>query len=470
MHLITNLLSTEVKKPTPLIHYCRSLSTNGRRLLTLLVHFVRYSKPNDQNLYVIRTDTVRTFLDLKSGKDYNKVYDAFNNLYDSNIEWNFFEEDRTFSRLRCRFLISMILPGDKPGDGLGKKYGRYIAFQLHPELEEIIKNPKVFARLKFIMIALLSDPKYAFDLYELFADSESRGKPDFRIALPEIKNYLNIPESSYPKFKDFQRRVLSPCIQAIEKVSDFSVQYQIYRDPEDKRKTAGINFSVRRKMWQPPLFVEVAQELERLMVLESRESSIIPLQLKKDDLHRGFVDHVVRFGVQEKDALLAVENYGLDGANEILSYALNKKETAQNFSAYLAQCLKKGFGLKTADEKELEEKKVNARKNAKEQADKEERARAENELEIEYNLVVREEAIKIYHSLSAGEKKTIFVKIINEVSPLEKKRIEEIGVDTMTFKIRLPKYLKEHLSPPLHSFDAWKKGTSSGIVKGSLDK
>ncbi len=270
---------------------------------------------------------------------------------------DFLDEDRTFSRLRCRFLISMVLPGDRPGQTLGKKYGRYIAFQLHPELEELIKNPRVFARLKFIMIALLSDPKYAFDLYELFADSDSRGKPEFRIALSEIKRYLDIPETSYTKFKDFQRRVLAPCVKQIEKVSDLAVQYKIYRNQEDKRRISGIDFSVQRKTWQPPLFVEIAQELERLMELESNQPAIMPLQLKDGDLERGFVENISRFGIQLRDARKAITQHGLDGVNEILNAALNRKEKVNDFSAYLAECLRKGYGLKSAYEKDKGKKK-----------------------------------------------------------------------------------------------------------------
>ena len=122
--------------------------------------------------------------------------------------------DRTFKSLKSKLVISLLEPSET---------GQYIGFKLHPDLEPAIKDPKVFAKLKLVMLVLLSRSQYAYPLYELFADSYSRGQNPLRLSLATLKTYLGIGAGCYEVFKDFKVRVLKPNLDAINATTDFRV-------------------------------------------------------------------------------------------------------------------------------------------------------------------------------------------------------------------------------------------------------
>lgn len=134
----------------------------------------------------------------------------------------------------CRLIVSLLAPGET---------GQYIGFKLHPDLEPIIKDPKVFAKLKLIMMVLLTKPKYGYPLYELFADSYSRGQRTLRIPTEILREYLGISADKYSVFKDSKTRILKRSIESINKASDYFVKYETYRTG---KTVEGVLFRLKR--------------------------------------------------------------------------------------------------------------------------------------------------------------------------------------------------------------------------------
>ena len=71
------------------------------------------------------------------------------------------------------------------------------------------------------------------------------------------------------------------------------------------------------------------------------------------------LDRLAEHHISREDALLAVQTHGLMGAMDILGYVrqevAQRKGTAKevrNVPAYLAQCLREGYGLKSDAERE----------------------------------------------------------------------------------------------------------------------
>lgn len=207
------------------------------------------------------------------------------------------------------------------------------------------------------MLAVLASPKYAYSLYEFVADSYCRERPIVRISLVRLKEFLGIPAASYADYKTFKFQVLKPTIAAINRISDYSVKYTTYREG---RKVAGVIFHIERKrQWQQPLL------LERPLAVLQRFFGVEPIAATKidDAAIVDFIASVARYRIDEKTARAAVAAHGLLGAIEIRDKVVGeiaRREKGSNpvrdGPAYLARCLREGYGMKTPEERVAEER------------------------------------------------------------------------------------------------------------------
>lgn len=353
LSVISRLLSSDIKKPTALVHFQRTLSPIEQRIMTLLIFNTQESEPDPKGIYEIRAQFVMEFLGWDKSNNYPRVYEAFRCIKRTDIVWNFLGEDRTLDELHCSFLITL---------GISRRSG-VIRYKFHPELLPVIRNPNVFAKLKLIMLAVLSHPKYAYPLYEFVADSFCRGKPVERISLAKLKDFLGIPATSYMDYITFKDQVLKPTVAALNRISDYAVSYTTYREG---RKVAGVVFHIGRKaQWQQPLLVEKPLAvLQRFFGVEP----VAPLNPGDDAALSAFIASVGRYTIDERTARSAVTAHGLVGATEIREKVLAEVERRRkgtnpvlDLPAYLARCLREGYGKKTAEERHAENEKIKTR-------------------------------------------------------------------------------------------------------------
>lgn len=345
--IISRLLSSDIKKPTALVHFQRTMSQIEQRIMTLLIFNTQETEPDEKGNYEIRAQFVMEFLGWDNSNNYPRVYEAFRNIKGNDIVWNFLGEDRTLDELMCSFLITL---------GISRRTG-IIRYKFHPELLPVIKNPNVFAKLKLIMLAVLARPKYAYPLYEFVADSYCRGKPVDRISLSKLKDYLGIPAASYTDYITFKDQVIKPTLAALNRISDYTVKYKTYREG---RRVAGIIFSIERKLhWQQPLLLEKPMEMLRRYF--GLENSTPPAALPDEADTQRFIKAIALHGINERTAREALFAHGLIGAKEILTRVMRdierRKKSANpvnDIGAYLARCLKDGFGMLTTEERQTE--------------------------------------------------------------------------------------------------------------------
>ena len=347
MTSIPQLLDSNVRKPTALIHFERSLSVVEQKVMTLIIFHCQVAEKDGEGFYYIKKNFVREFLGWNDSHNYPRLYEAFLGIYNNSIQWNVLKADRTFKGGICRLIVSLLEPAET---------GQYIGFKLHPDLEPVIKDPKVFAKLKLVMLVLLSRSQYAYPLYELFADSHSRGQASLRLSLAALKTYLGIGEG-YGLFKDFKTWVLKPNLESINALTDFRVNYETYREG---RSIGGLVFHLSKQPWQPPNLEGSLRELrkyyQQLPLPEVMESTAPPSAEE-----HAFVREMEQRGVAEADARQVLETHGLEGALEIRDYVLaeigrrrGKSDEIRNTGAYLMRCFREGFGKKTADERNVE--------------------------------------------------------------------------------------------------------------------
>lgn len=345
MAIASRLLSSDVKKPTALVHFQRKMSPVEQRVMTMLVFNAQETQPDDKQFYEIRTGFVADFLGWEASQNYERLYDAFRAIKQNDIEWNIYDHDMTIrEQLICSFLINLEI----------RKRSGTIRYRFHPDIEPIIKNPNVFAKLKIIMLAILAQPKYAYAMYEFFADAYCRGLPEISIGLDKFKEYLGIPLTSYNPFREFKFQVLRPNLDAVNSISDYDVTYKTYRVG---REVGGMTFTISRtREWQQPMMFD-----KPLALLQQYFATPEPQHIDADKAEdqQGAVSALTAHGVDERTARQAVEKYGAAGALEIRDYVLGlanqSGSTIKDVTKYMATALRKGHGLKTAEQRAEEE-------------------------------------------------------------------------------------------------------------------
>lgn len=354
---IRYLLGSDIKKPTSLVHFQRTMPPLEQRIMTLLIFNAQHTEPDEEGHYEIRTQFVMEFLGWENSNNYPRVYEAFRNIKSNETVWNFLGEDRTLDDLFCSFLITL---------GIARRAG-FVRYQFHPEIQRDIKNPNVFAKLKLIMLAVLNRPKYAYPFYEFLADAYCRGKIVDRIPLGKLKEYLGIPAGSYADYVTFKNQVLKPSLAAINSISDYSATYKTYREG---RNVAGIVFTVERKRdWRQPLMAQ--RQLDVLRRYYGLDGGV-PEAIGEDRPEiTQFIATVAGHGINERNAREAVAKHGLTATKEVLTKVLKDVERRKlsanpvsDVGAYLARCLRDGLGTFTPEERKAEADAVARREEA----------------------------------------------------------------------------------------------------------
>ena len=334
-----------IRKPTALIHFERELSVIAQKVMTLIVSHCQKSTKNAQGFYFIEKRQVCEFLGWEGSHNYPRVVEAFKEIYNNSLIWNLFGQDRTFLRLECKLIISLLV--DEARAVMG--------FELHPRLEPVIQTPKVFGQILLEVPALLTRSEYAFPLYELLADHVSREEGLLRITLANLRRYLGIKER-YSLFSKLKERVLAPSLNTINANTDLQVSYETWQTGQ---AVGGLIFRIQRGEHPSPATTSskaTEKTLASLVVLSPPPS--VP---NCSPEAQAFLDRLVRHQISEEDAIQAVQTHGLNGAQEIFGYVrqevLRRKGTAEeirNVSAYLARCLREGFGRKSEADRETE--------------------------------------------------------------------------------------------------------------------
>ena len=336
---ITDLLGNDIRKPTALVHFERDMPLTEQKVMTLIIFHCQVADKDESGFYHIRKSFVRRFLGWDDSHNYPRIYEAFEKIFDNTIRWNLLGKDKTFKSLKCKLIVSLLEPTDT---------GPFIGFKLHPDLEPAIKDPRLFARIKLIMMAILAKPKYAFPLYEILSDCYSRGERVVRLSLQELKESLGIAGSYYDQFIAFKKEVLRPNLAAINQNTDCRVTYDTYREG---RKVAGVVFTIDKQDWRPPLLEEHLRELQTYYQPVPANPPALSAPSVPNADEQAFVDSVKLHQVADADALQAIRTHGLNGARAIRDYALRQaarrkgtKDQVRDLGAYMARCFREGYG------------------------------------------------------------------------------------------------------------------------------
>lgn len=376
MSIVERMLSTDVKKPTALTHFRRVVPVPSQKILTILTIHAQVVAPDkdgmrwlsmrllsdimgreNSNNFGSEADDVKLAKSkiARTAKQSPSLWDYFMLIYENDIDFNYLGVDRTISKvISKRFLIGK---GWQPG---------LIGYQLHPDYEEIIKNPALFAKMRLMMMSLLSEPKYAFPMYELAADIASRGVEYQDMMLDDFRMLIGATSKAYDDYIELNKKVIKPNTRAVNEVSDYDLQFKTIRE---SRRVVGVRvFSKRKTHWQQPLLFDKPLDVVKRYLAASDVKDVV-----EDD--REAIAAITSHGVDEQTARQAVEKYGVAGALEIRAYVLaqvkRRGSAIEDVTKYMANALRKGHGRKTPEQHAKEA----AQQADKEQHGKRDRAR-----------------------------------------------------------------------------------------------
>lgn len=173
-----------------------------------------------------------------TGKNYQRIYDALNDLYDVDLYWNVVGEDANVEwEMKSRFLTTL-------GIGKGEKAG-WVRFAFDPSILEIVLEPKNWATLSLqTMKKLPTSASYA--LYQnvwRYVNTNQKVTANLPV---ETWVELLVGKSRYIKddpeqgkvvvnYGEFKRRVLNPSIEAVNSVKALSYTIKLIEDKAGNR-------------------------------------------------------------------------------------------------------------------------------------------------------------------------------------------------------------------------------------------
>lgn len=462
---INDLLGNDVKKPTALVHFERDMSLTEQKVMTLIIFHCQVADKDKRGLYYIKKSFVRRFLGWDDSNNYPRIYEAFEKIFDNTIKWNLLDKDKTFKSLRCKLIVSLLEPTES---------GQFIGFKIHPDLEPVIKDPRLFAKIKLIMMSILAKPKYAFPLYEILSDCYSRGEKFSRFSLGELKESLGINGPYYDNFVAFKKEILKPNLAAINQNTDCKVAYDTYREG---RKIAGVIFQLDKQDWHPPLLQEHIKELQIYYKKDHQELNLLTPPPVPNVDEQLFIDSIKLYRVAETDALQAIKAHGLEGAIQIRDYVLQqvavqkrKRSRVRDIGAYMARCFREGYGRKSQEDE-------SSIYPAQQSMDLEPKIKTKNATDSN-NLVVldiRKEfreyqnglVDKMLSEMSLEEREKFNERFANQ-NPVWARKFKELGLKTPMIRSAFYKFAADNLLAPIYKdimIFARDKGVSEEIIQ-----
>lgn len=319
-------------KPTGTVQISNKFSLVERKLLNAIIwHSQKHKfKPGEHALPV---RDVFHLIGLDSSRNNEVLKDSLRALTSTVIEWNVFGEDRVEEWGVCTFLASGVIRG-------GKLY--YI---LNPKIVEKINQPTLYAKIQLLVQSQVRK-RHALVLYEFFLDSLSRTRKDsLRIVLPTEKLYDLLSSNKDMGYKFFNRDVIKPSLNEINKHTDIGV---VFDTNKEGRKVVELIFLIEKKA-EFQLYLDFDTErLDQVENLEDMRSASGAGELQV------LLEH---HGVGERKAKTLVTTFEEDRIRGNIEHLLEEQKSGKrirNVPAYLVKAIEEDYRPKKSPKEQQE--------------------------------------------------------------------------------------------------------------------
>ncbi len=259
----------ELIKASPAIQIQSRISLLQRRAWNVLLANAYNELPNKEihSISVGELAAKLGFKDKHSNQDYLK--EALRALRSCEVEWNILNKDK-----KEEWGVASLLAEVRIRDGI-------CFYQFPHTLRLKLHNPRVYTKLNLRLQNRFTS-RYALVLWEIcfdyFDTDRDQGETPF-ISLETFRELLGIESDEYPAFSIFNRAVIKPAINEINKETDYLVEVEQKRIGHPvaelkfritKVKQIPINESLFPDIENlPPVAIELVQaEIDRKMALQ----------------------------------------------------------------------------------------------------------------------------------------------------------------------------------------------------------
>ena len=220
-------IKKELKKHAATIHCSNVLSLLQRKITNALLYHA-YKELMTKEEHVITVKQLCRLINYH-GNNHAVIKDALRGLISTVIEWNLIDgvtgtENWTASSI----LASVSLEGPQC----------YFAYS--PRMKQLLYSPSVFGKIDLIIQSKFRS-SYGLALYENCI--RYRGLPHTKwFDLAMFKRLMGVPETKYPIFRDFKRRVLDKAIDEVNMYSDLFITPEYIKEG---RKVARVRFLLK---------------------------------------------------------------------------------------------------------------------------------------------------------------------------------------------------------------------------------
>lgn len=180
---------------------------------------------------------VRELVRVLEYNGHNDAYlkEALEALVGCKVKWNILDKDNQWE-----WGVMTLLAQAKIKGGI-------CTYAYSPELRRRLHNPTMYARISLSMQNKFGS-KYAQALWELCVDylgtARQEGETPF-IPVERYRDIMGLSPEQYPKFKEFNRRVIKGPVEEINRVTDFHVEADYLRRGRGD-KVLAVKFRIRR--------------------------------------------------------------------------------------------------------------------------------------------------------------------------------------------------------------------------------
>src|SRR5262252_6728775 len=226
----------EVVKHSAAIHIQNNITLLQRRAWNVLLANAYDALPFEEKHGIHVVDLTRK-LEFDSKND-EYLKEALEALVGCKVKWNVLDKDN-----KWEWGVTTLLAEARIKDGV-------CTYAYGPMLRERLHNPNIYARISLSMQNKF-DSKHALALWELCLDYLDKihnyGETPF-VPLERLRELMGIPETMYPQFKEFNRRVIKEPIEEVNAKTDFLITVEYQRK---NRQVTAVRFTFRRILQLP---------------------------------------------------------------------------------------------------------------------------------------------------------------------------------------------------------------------------
>ena len=284
----------EVVKASPAIQIQSKISLLQRRAWNVLLANAYNELPN-QEIHRVSLVELAAKLGFDSkNEDYLK--EVLRELRFCEVEWNLLNKDN-----KQVWGVAGLLASVEIQDGI-------CTYAFAPHLRLKLYNPRVYAKLN-LRLQNRFKSQYALVLWEVcfdyFDTDRDQGETPF-ISLETFRELLGIDSDEYPAFSIFNRAVIKPAINEINKETDYHIEVEQKRIG---RRISELKFRITRVEQipiqeslfpdienLPPVAIELVQaDIDRNMALKISDQEwnfVTPEKLPPPDTYRDFLAYI----------------------------------------------------------------------------------------------------------------------------------------------------------------------------------